>query len=110
MQVDDVITEVRNVLQRFQYGYTARNLSMLDEFMSLFVQSDEVELIGIGASKRAANEWFEGFSQIREIVEGDWKYWGDVRLDVAGAKITIHGDAAWLSTTGAVTQDRKSVV
>jgi hypothetical protein len=55
-------------------------------------------------SKRAANEWFEGLSRIREIVESDWRYWGDVRLDVDGAKITVHGDVAWLSTTGTVTQ------
>ena len=60
--------------------------------------------IGFGAAKRAATEWFEGHSRIREIVENDWLYWGDVRLGVDGAKITVNGDVAWLSTTGTVIQ------
>jgi ketosteroid isomerase-like protein len=98
------ISDIRAVLQKFQDAYTARDLAKLDEFMQLFVQDDSIEMIGIGASKRAAAEWFEGVERIREIVESDWKYWGDVRLDVDNAKITVHGDVAWLSTTGTVTQ------
>lgn len=97
---------VRMALQSFQNGYIARDVACLDDFMQLFVPDDSVELIGIGAARRAGNEWFEGLAHIREIVEGDWQYWGDVRLDVAGAKITVHGDVAWLSTTGTVTQTK----
>ncbi len=101
---DEQHASVRHVLDQFQAGYTARDVSRLDEFMQLFAPDDRIEMIGIGASKRAANEWFEGPARIREIVESDWLYWGDVRLDVEGAKITIRGQAAWLSTTGTVTQ------
>jgi hypothetical protein len=98
------ILGVRAVLQKFQDAYTARDLSKLDEFMQLFVQDDSIEMIGIGAVKRAAAEWFEGVERVREIIESDWEYWGDVRLDVDGAKITIRGEVTWLSTTGTVTQ------
>lgn len=98
------LVAVRFVLQKFQDGYTARDITRLDEFMQLFVQGDGIEMIGIGASKRSTNEWFEGLSRIREVVENDWKYWGDVLLDVDGAKISLLGDVAWLSTTGTVTQ------
>lgn len=98
------IADVRSTLQKFQAGYTTRDVSGLDKFMQLFAQDESIEMIGVGASKRSANEWFEGLARIREIVEGDWKYWGDVKFDVAGAKITVQGDAAWLSTTGIVTQ------
>ena len=98
------ISEVRSALQKFQDGYTSRDVTRLDQFMQLFVQDESIEMIGIGASKRAENEWFEGLDRVRYIVEGDWTYWGDVKLDVDGAKITVHGDAAWLSTTGTVTQ------
>ena len=98
------IPAVRSTLQKFQGGYTERQVSNLDEFMQLFVPSEDVEMIGIGASQRAANEWFEGLDRVREIVENDWRYWGDVRLDVEGAKITLHGAVAWLSTTGTLTQ------
>jgi hypothetical protein len=96
--------EVRSALQKFQDGYTSRDVGKLDEFMQLFVQDDSIEMIGIGASKRAENEWFEGLARIREIVEGDWTYWGNVKLDVEGAKIMVKDDMAWLSTTGTVTQ------
>jgi len=62
---------IRSVLQKFQNGYTIRDVSKLDEFMQLFVQNESIELIGIGASKRAENEWFEGLDRMRHIVEGD---------------------------------------
>ena len=100
------LSEIRAMLQKFQDGYTARDVTQLDDFMQLFAPNDEIEMIGIGAAKRAATEWFEGRSRIREIVENDWLYWGDVRLDVDGAKITLNGETAWLSTTGTVNQTR----
>jgi hypothetical protein len=96
----DETKAVRLVLQRFQDGYNLRDVSRLDDFMQLFVQSDEIELIGVGAAKRGGPEWFQGPAAIREIIEGDWTYWGDVRINLEEAKITVQGDAAWLSTTG----------
>lgn len=101
------IESVRGVLQRFQDGYTARDLSKLDEFMQLFVQSDEIEMIGVGASKRGGPEWFQGLASVREIVEGDWTYWGDVRLNLEGAKITVLGSVAWLSTDGVLISNQE---
>jgi hypothetical protein len=102
--LNDQSEAVRSTLREFQDFYTTRDLAMLDSFMALFAPTDRIELIGIGASKRAAQEWFEGPERIREIIESDWQYWGDVRLDVEGAKITLCGDVGWLSTTGTVTQ------
>ena len=96
--------EIYQVLQEFQDGYIARDMAKLDEFMKLFVPGDEAELIGIGASARNQNEWFQGTERIREIIESDWRYWGDVRLEVNEAKITVMGDVAWLSTVGAILQ------
>ncbi len=72
--------------------------------MELFEPSVETELIGIGAAERGGYEWFQGLDQIREIIEGDWTYWGDVILDVAGAKISFLDSVAWVSTTGSLTQ------
>lgn len=72
--------------------------------MRLFDPDEGIEMIGIGASERGGTEWFEGSARLREIVESDWKYWGDVRLDVDVARITVHWDAAWLSTRRTVTQ------
>lgn len=99
MSTHDEITQVRAVLQKFQDGYTTRDKSKLDEFMELFALTDEIELIGVGASERGSNEWFNGRAAIREIIEGDWTYWGAVDIDVAGAKITVSDETAWFSTT-----------
>jgi hypothetical protein len=102
--MDDPVSKIRQTLQRFQDGYTLRDVSRLDKFMEVFLPDDEVELIGIGASTRNQNEWFQGLVRIREIVESDWLYWGDVRLDVEHARITVQGEVAWLSTVGGILQ------
>ena len=88
------IQQVREALQQFQDGYTARNLARVDAFMKLFVDSPEIEMIGVGASERNGFEWFEGTDAVRGIIEGDWKYWGDVALDVAGARIQVRDRTA----------------
>lgn len=99
-----VTTEVRKVLQQFQNGYKNRDLEKLDEFVSLFVQTEDIELIGIGASERGGYEWFEGRDKVREIVQSDWEYWGDVEIDVTGAKISTNGETAWITATGTLEQ------
>ena len=53
---NDISRHVRSTLQKFQDGYTSRDVARLDEFMQLFVQDEGIEMIGIGASKRAENE------------------------------------------------------
>jgi hypothetical protein len=57
----------------------------------------------VGASERGGNEWFNGHAAIREIIAGDWTYWGAVEIDVEGVKITVLGETAWFSTTGTLT-------
>jgi hypothetical protein len=104
MQADTAAEEVRDTLRRFQAGYTSRDLSQLDAFMDLFAPEGVPELIGIGASVRGGNEWFEGLDAIREIIQSDWTYWGDVWIDVEGTRISAVGDVAWLSTTGTLAQ------
>ena len=101
---DTDILEIRAVLQKFQHGYDERNLERLDSFMNLFVAKDDVELIGIGAAQRGGYEWFEGLDKVREIIQSDWEHWGNVVIDVACAKINVHGEVAWLSTTGILEQ------
>ncbi len=103
MPTSDERSLVRAVLQKFQDGYTTRDKSKLDDFMELFAPTDEIELIGVGASERGGREWFNGRTAIREIIEGDWTYWGAVEIDVKGAKITVLGETAWFSTTGTLT-------
>ncbi len=98
------IEAVRTVLHKFQDGYKERNLEKMDEFLALFAPNDDIELIGIGASERGGYEWFEGIEKVREIIQSDWTYWGDVAIDVAGAKINVDGNVAWLTTVGTLEQ------
>jgi hypothetical protein len=56
--MSNAVSEIRTVLQQFQDGYITRDFSQLDEFMNLFYQHNDIELIGIGASVRGGNEWF----------------------------------------------------
>ena len=53
--MEQAIEAVRAVLQRFQDGYRGRDVTQLDKFMALFAPDDDIELIGVGAAKRAAN-------------------------------------------------------
>jgi len=97
------IEEVRSLLQKFQDGYTARDLSKVDEFMDLFGPDEDLEVIGTGGVTPGSGEWCRGRAAVRELVEGDWQGWGDLRLDVPGAQVFIHGDTGWLAAPGTVT-------
>lgn len=97
------IEEVRALLSKFQAGYAARDPQRLDQFMELFIAGDELEVIGTNAVTPGGGEWCRGPAAVRTLVENDWKYWGDVVFDVAGAHIYVMGDVGWLATTGTVT-------
>ena len=57
----------------------------------------------MGTPKRGSLEWFNRCAAIREIIEGDWTYWGVVEIDVEDAKTTVVEETAWFSTTGMLT-------
>ena len=104
MTTNGDVEEVRSILKWFQDGYKKRDIDNLDEYMALFEQNEDVELIGIGASERGGYEWFQGIEEIRDIIESDWTYWGDVVIDVANAQISVEGNIAWLTTSGTLEQ------
>ena len=95
--------EVRALLQRFQDGYTARNPEALDDFMDLFVSGEELEVIGTKGAAPGEQEWCCGPDAVKKLIADDWAGWGTVVYDVAGARIHIRGDAAWLATTAKAT-------
>lgn len=99
------IDEVRSLLQQFQDGYSARDVSKVDQFMELFGPDESLEVIGTGGVTPGKDEWCRGRSQVRELVQGDWEGWGDLRLDVPGAQIFARGEVAWLATIGTVSMD-----
>lgn len=95
------IEQIREALQRFQDYYTRRDPALLDTFLELLAD-DDLEVIGTNGSQPGKEEWHLGKASAREIFLGDWQSWGDLRLDVPGARIRINGKTAWLSAAGTV--------
>jgi hypothetical protein len=99
------IQDVRDILQKFQDGYGRRDSGLIDDFRNLFVNEDDLEMIGTGAIEPGDGEWCLGSDAACSLVVNDWEGWGDLVLDVADARIHVLGDVAWLATTGTVTMD-----
>lgn len=91
-------SEVREVLHKFQEGYTERNQEKVDEFMGeLFVNGDEIYAVGT-----ATGELFLGFDQVKDLIKSDWEYWGDVNINWENARIDIKDDTAFFASRGTV--------
>lgn len=90
---EEIQLEVRRVLQKFQVGYTKRDVSMLSEFVDeLFVKDEDLFIVGTGH-----DELCLGFDEVKELVEGDWLYWGNARIFTENAMVSSNGDAAWIA-------------
>jgi hypothetical protein len=50
----------------------------------LFIKEEGQLIIGTGS-----DEWCRGFEQSKELVESDWKYWGDVFIDTNASSVEI---------------------
>jgi hypothetical protein len=93
---------IRSLLQTFQDGYTRRDITQLDAFMDLFTPNAEV--IGTNGVKPGKDEWYTSRDSARSLVEGDWNWWGDLRLDVNSASIQVHDNVGWIAATATVTK------
>ena len=96
------IQQVLAVMQQFQEGYTRRDVAALDAFMELFVPEEDVEVVGTNGIEPGVEEWYVGRAGARELIEGDWQYWGDLALQIDPSRIHVLGDVAWLATHGTV--------
>ena len=98
---------VRAVLTRFQELYRARDVERLGEALDLFVPGDEAEMVGTEAAVRGDPDWAVGSDSVRAITEWDWRFWWEVELDVAGSRVTVEGDVAWVTMAGALVQSKR---
>lgn len=89
--------KILEVVRVFSDAYQQRDPKNIDRVMDLFDSDDHIELIGIGATKRKGEEWFQGQENVREIILGDWQYWGDVVFDLESVQINIVEQCAWIS-------------
>jgi hypothetical protein len=63
----------------------------------LFPKEGDILVLGTDSG-----EWIEGYQRVRDFIANDWRYWGDVRLDVDNAMVSAEDDVAWLTTIGTV--------
>lgn len=109
--INDIVgpyNEIKDILKKFQQGYSERKLENADSFAEeLFQNSDDISVLGT-----ATNEIFFGFNEVKQLIKDDWESWGDLNIDYENACISIEGNTAWFSTNGTVkysfehTQDR----
>jgi len=89
--------EIIKAFEKFAEGYKKRRLDEIDDFMALFSDAADAQMIGIGATVPGAYEWFTGKNEIKEIILSDWNYWGNVVFDIENMRLTTKGDVAWFS-------------
>ncbi len=94
--------EIRALLHAFQDGYIRRDITQTDAFMELF--TDDAEVIGTNGLKPGEGEWYMDRVSARELVEGDWQGWGDLRLNLDSMSIHSRGDVGWVAASATVTQ------
>ena len=94
--------DIHTLLQAFQEGYVHRDVNQLDAFMELF--TPDVEIIGTNGITPGSGEWYTSRTTSRELVQGDWEGWGDLRLEMETVSIQIHGDVGWIAVPATVTE------
>ena len=94
--------EIRSLLQTFQDGYIRRDMTQVDSFMELFTA--DAEVIGTNGVKPSVDEWYMDRASARDLVEGDWYGWGDLRLDLDTMSIHSRGDVGWVAASATVTK------
>ena len=86
--------ELTQVLDIFKQAYIQRDCEKIDSFMNaLFDKNEDVIIIGTGAS-----EWCTGYDEAKAIFLGDFKYWGDLRINADEATIIPLGNTALIYT------------
>ncbi len=95
--------DIKAVLERFQDGYLRRDVNDLDAFMKMFCGDADLEVIGTGAVDPGDDEWCQGPIAVRELIKNDWESWGDLRLEIERARISMRSKAAWCALPATVT-------
>lgn len=94
--------EIRLLMQKFQDGYTKRDLTQVDSFMEFFME--DAEVIGTNGIKPNSGEWYIDRASARELVAGDWEGWGDLRLDLDSISVHSLGSVGWIAANATVSQ------
>lgn len=97
---DSTRKEIINQLNKFQDGYSKRDISQVDTFMQSLYSKENILILGT-----MPGEIFSGYERATYLVQTDWESWGDCRFIVDSANISSMGNIAWFSTRGYVKFD-----
>jgi len=70
----------------------------------LFAKDEDVCIIGTAAVHPGGYEWCTGIEEVKKLISDDWKIWGDLRVDIDNASISINENTAWVALKGTVTK------
>ena len=96
----DVRAEIRTQLDKFQAGYTRRDLDQVDTFMAALFSQENILVLGT-----MPDEIYTDYDQVSKLIYSDWNAWGDVTFLMDNANISSNGDTAWIATIGYVRFD-----
>lgn len=97
---DSTRKEIVSQLNKFQDGYSKRDISLIDTFMQSLYSRESILILGT-----MPGEIFIGYERARYLVKSDWESWGDCRFIIDSANISSIGNTAWFSTRGYVQFD-----
>jgi hypothetical protein len=97
---DSIRMEIIGQLNKFQNGYTNRDISQVDTFMESLYSRENVLILGT-----SPGEVSRGYDRASRLVRADWESWGDCRFMIDSANISAAGEVAWFATKGFVEFD-----
>lgn len=91
---------ILNTLGILQEGYDKRDLSKIDYYIEKTMNNQCIHVLGTNP-----DEIFIGNEGVKRLLYGDWKYWGNVKLNIEHAHITQFNDIAYIAVRGEIKID-----
>lgn len=96
--------DVMNTLFKLQDGYINRDIGSIKSLTEdIFVNTKDAFIFGTDEGEN-----FEGNSAASDLLESDFKYWGNFDLNAENAFISINNNMAWVFSKAFLRDDMKS--
>jgi hypothetical protein len=102
---DSTRMEIIDQLNKFQDGYSKRELKNIDTFMQSLYSRENILILGT-----MPGEINSGHEKATRLVKSDWDSWGDCKFEIDSANISSSGNTAWFSTKGYVKFDLSNLL
>ena len=95
--------EIFSVLGKLQEGYIRRDTSIVEKWVKdLF--TEDVYIIGTNATYPGSFEWRKGHEAAVQMFSNDWRRWGDLKMYIDEADISVENKSAWIAMFATVTK------